>query len=100
MNIEENSFAEAFRTCGKEYLGYLHVNENNRGIPGTGHVPWVEVFSALKEIGYDGPLVIESFDPNFEELIKNCAIWRKLASSGEELAVTGLANLKTISEQI
>lgn len=100
MNIEESSFAGALKTCGKEYLGYVHVNENNRGIPGTGTVPWVEVFSTIKEIGYDGPLVIESFDPNFEELIKNCAIWRKLADSGEELAIEGLKNLKKIAAGI
>ena len=51
MNIEENSFSEAFRTCGKKYLGYMHVNENNRGIPGTGMVPFREIFTTLREIG-------------------------------------------------
>lgn len=100
MSMEESSFAGAFKTCGKEYLGYIHVNENNRGIPGTGMVPWEEVFTTLKEIGYDGPVVIESFDPNFEELIKNCAIWRKLAESGEQLAIEGLKNLKAIAGKI
>ena len=100
MNMEENSFDQAFRTCGKEYLGYLHVNENNRGIPGTGMVPWREIFTTLKDIDYTGPLVIESFDPSFEELAGNCAIWRKLADSGEQLAIEGLANLQKLSEGI
>jgi len=100
MNIEESSFSGAVKTCGKEYLGYVHVNENNRGIPGTGLVPFDEFFRALLEIGYDGPLVIESFDPSFEELAGNCAIWRKLADSGEALAIEGLANLKRIAAAI
>ena len=100
MNIEESSFAGAIRTAGKEYLGYMHVNENNRGIPGTGTVPWKEVFSTLKEIGYTGPMVLESFDPNFEELAGNCAIWRKLADSGEQLAIEGMANLQRLAEGI
>ena len=100
MNMEENSFDQAFRTCGKEYLGYLHVNENNRGIPGTGMVPWREIFTTLKDIDYTGPLVIESFDPSFEELAGNCAIWRKLADSGEQLAIEGLANLQKLAEGI
>jgi len=100
MNIEESSFAEAIRTCGKEYLGYMHVNENNRGIPGTGLVPWHQVFETLAEVGYTGPLVIESFDPNFEELVANCAIWRKLAESGEALAIAGLHNLVRLSSEI
>lgn len=100
MIREEKSFAGAVKTCGKEYLGYVHVNENDRGIPGTGLVPFKEFFTALKEIGYDGPLVIESFDPSFEELSGNCAIWRKFADTGEELAIEGLKNLKAIAETI
>lgn len=100
MNIEETSFTNAVETCGKKYLGYIHVNENNRGIPGTGLVPFKEFFKAVQAIGYDGPLVIESFDPSFEELSGNCAIWRKFANSGEELAVKGLANLKAIAAKL
>ncbi len=100
MIREEMSFREAVETCGKEYLGYVHVCENNRGIPGTGLVPWKEFFTALKKVGYNGPLVIESFDPGFEELNRLCAIWRKFADTGEELAVKGLQNLKKIEKSL
>jgi len=100
MIREETSFREAVKTCGKKYLGYVHVCENNRGIPGTGLVPWKEFLLALKEINYTGPLVIESFDPSFEELNRQCAIWRKLAESGEELAVQGLKHLKAVAKEI
>jgi len=100
MIREETSYTEAVETCGKQYLGYVHVCENNRGIPGTGLVPWKEFFTALKKIDYQGPCVIESFDPSFEELNANCAIWRKFADTGEELAIQGLANLKKIAAQI
>jgi D-psicose/D-tagatose/L-ribulose 3-epimerase len=100
MIREETSYREAVETCGNEYLGYVHVCENNRGIPGTGQVPWKEFFTALNEIGYGGPLTIESFDPNFEELNRLCAIWRKFADSSEELAIKGLANLKKIEASL
>lgn len=100
MIREEKSFSGAVKTCGKEYLGYIHVNENDRGIPGTGLIPFKEFLTAVHEIGYDGPLVIESFDPSFEELSGNCAIWRKFADTGEELAIKGLANLKEIASTI
>ncbi|SEJ48062.1 D-psicose/D-tagatose/L-ribulose 3-epimerase [Propionispira arboris] len=100
MIREETSYTEAVETCGKEYLGYVHVCENNRGIPGTGLVPFAEFFTALKKIGYTGPCVIESFDPGFEELNAQCAIWRKFADTGEELAIKGLANLKKIAKQV
>jgi len=57
-------------------------------------------FFHFEEIGYTGPMVLESFDPNFEELAGNCAIWRKLADSGEQLAIEGLANLQRLAEGI
>jgi D-psicose/D-tagatose/L-ribulose 3-epimerase len=100
MIREELSFKKAVEECGKDFLGYVHVCENNRGIPGTGLVPWKEFFTAIKKSGYSGPLVIESFDPSFEELNRMCAIWRKFADSGEELAIKGLANLRKIAKSI
>lgn len=100
MIREELSFRKAVETCGKEYLGYVHVCENNRGIPGTGLVPWKEFFTALKKIGFKGPLTIESFDPSFKELNRLCAIWRKFADTGEELAIKGLENLKKIEASL
>ena len=100
MIREEESFTKAVQICGKKYLGYVHVCENNRGIPGSGLVPWREFFVALKDIGYTGPVTIESFDSSFEELNGMCAIWRKLAESGEILAIEGLKNLKNIADNV
>ncbi|UCF97067.1 MAG: sugar phosphate isomerase/epimerase [Spirochaetaceae bacterium] len=100
MIREETSFRGAVECCGKEYLGYVHVCESNRGIPGTGLVPWREFFMALLDIGYKGPLVIESFDPGFEELNRLCAIWRRFAESGEALAVEGKKNLEAIAAEL
>ena len=100
MIREEESFSGAVKQCGKEYLGYVHVCENHRGIPGKGLVPWKEFFKALIEVGYTGSCSIESFDPGFEEINKMCAIWRKFADSGEELAIQGLKNLRTIAKEV
>ena len=55
MNIEETDFVQAATTCGKEYLGYVHTCENNRGIPGTGHVPWKEFFLAVRRLRLPRP---------------------------------------------
>lgn len=100
MIREEQSYRKAVETCGREYLGYVHICESNRGIPGTGLVPWREFLTALKDAGYEGPLTIESFDPGFEELNGLCAIWRKFAESGEALAVEGLRNVKAIAKEV
>jgi D-psicose/D-tagatose/L-ribulose 3-epimerase len=97
---EETSFRGAVEACGKKYFGYIHAGENNRGIPGTGLVPWKEFFTAIKDIGYTGPLVIESYDPSFKEINRLAAIWRKFADSGESLALQGLKNLKAIADEV
>jgi sugar phosphate isomerase/epimerase len=42
-------------------------------LPGLGHVEWNRVFSALYRVGYDGPIIIEHEDRDFEstdELVK------------------------------
>jgi len=100
MIREEDSFEKAVKTCGKEYLGYVHVCESQRGIPGTALVPWKEFFQAIKDIGYTGPMCIESFDPSFEVTNRLCSIWRSFAPSGEALAIQGLANLKKIIDEM
>jgi D-psicose/D-tagatose/L-ribulose 3-epimerase len=100
MMREETNFTKAVEVCGKEYLGYVHVCENNRGIPGTGLVPWKEFFTALKGVGYEGPLTIEAFDPSFEELNKITATWRYYTETGEELAIQGLRNLKEVEKSL
>jgi len=94
INIEEESFYEAIKVAG-EYLFHVHLCENNRGIPGTGHVNWEEVFRALKEINYDRWAVIESFVPAAsEEIASRTRMWRKVAPSADAIAERGLAFFK------
>jgi D-psicose/D-tagatose/L-ribulose 3-epimerase len=59
-NIEEKSIPEALVTLGS-YLKHLHISENDRGLLGTGHVPFPEIIKALDQIGYEGYLMIEGF---------------------------------------
>ncbi len=99
MIREEDNITEAVRqTAGR--LGYIHACENQRGIPGTGLMPWSEFFLALQEVKYDGCITIESFDPNMESIAKLCCIWRKLAESPEELATEGLRFLQGVYRQV
>lgn len=92
-NIEEKRLGDAIRTLGP-HLAHVHVCENDRGVPGTGHVAWDEVFGALREIGYDGWCVIESFGSCVPEIAAAACIWRDLAPDAETLARGGLRFLK------
>jgi len=92
-NIEEKHAGEAIRTVGP-HLAHVHTCENDRGIPGTGHVAWSEVFPALLEVGYDGWCVIESFGSAIPEIAAAACIWRDLAPDGDDIAREGLAFLR------
>ncbi len=92
-NLEEKDIPAGYRHCGR-HLVHVHACENDRGTPGTGHVDWKGVFAALREIGYDGWLVIESFNGAIPQLAAATAIWRDLAPSLDDIAFGGLAFLK------
>ena len=94
-NIEEKSIPEAIRRAGG-LLGHFHACENDRGIPGTGHIDWIGIRDALRDIAYDGPVVIESFTPGAVEIAKAAAIWRPLAPSQDELAQQGVRFLRQL----
>jgi D-psicose/D-tagatose/L-ribulose 3-epimerase len=77
-------------------LKHLHSCENDRGAPGTGHVPWDEVAKALRDIGYDGPVVIESFTAKVKSIARAAAIWRALAPNQDVLAIDGQQFLRKL----
>lgn len=92
-NIEDRDLAGAIRTAGR-HLKHVHLCENDRGTPGTGHLPWSDIFRALCDVAYDRWLVIESFNFADEEIAAATRTWRDLAFTPESIAFEGLAFLK------
>jgi D-psicose/D-tagatose/L-ribulose 3-epimerase len=95
MNIEEKSIGDAIRAAGPR-LRHLHTCENDRGAPGSGHVPWNEVAAACRDIGFDGPFVIESFTSAVKSIARAAAIWRAFAPTQDALAQDGLRYLRSL----
>ncbi len=93
-NIEEKSPAAAIKTCADQ-LVHVHISENDRSTPGQGGVNWDANFAALKEVGYDGYLMIEAFGLALPELAAATKIWRRMYESEEQLARDGLAFMKS-----
>jgi D-psicose/D-tagatose/L-ribulose 3-epimerase len=98
-NIEEKHPAQALRHVAK-YLGHVHISENDRGIPGTGHNDWEGMLKVLQEIKYAGWLTIESFAQPEPALAAAAAIWRDLAPSGDALALQGLEFMKRLTRKL
>lgn len=93
MNIEEKSLHGAILEAGG-LLGHMHCSENDRGIPGTGHVDWPGLFQGLREVGYAGWIVIESFFEPIPSIVEFSPIWRRLAKDADTLAAESLRFVK------
>jgi D-psicose/D-tagatose/L-ribulose 3-epimerase len=93
-NIEEKSIPSAIKACADQ-LVHVHISENDRSTPGEGHVHWDATFATLKEVGYDGWLMIEAFGLALPDLAAATKIWRPMFPNEEYLATNGLKFMKS-----
>ena len=81
-NIEEQDLIDAYTRNASEVV-HIHISENDRGVPGRGHIPFKETFKAIKASGYDRWLTIEAFGRGLPELAAATRVWRDFAESPE-----------------
>ncbi|WP_291781004.1 sugar phosphate isomerase/epimerase family protein [Cecembia sp.] len=91
-NMEEKKLGDAIRSIGSR-LAHFHISENDRGTPGSGHVPWDETFAALAEIQYKGWLTIEGFTRNDPDFANSIGVWRQF-SEPWDMAENGFIHIK------
>lgn len=92
-NIEEKAIGPTIESIAGSFI-HVHVSENDRGTPGTGHVPFDETFRALRKVKYDGWIVIEAFGRALPDLAAATRVWRDLFPTPEEVYTKGLALIK------
>jgi len=93
MNIEERDLAAAIRACAG-HLTHFHACGCDRGAPGADHIDWPAIAAALRETGYKGAVVVESFTIQNEAIARAAAIWRPLAATQDAIAIDGLRFLR------
>ncbi|NIS78640.1 MAG: TIM barrel protein, partial [Anaerolineales bacterium] len=93
LNIEEEDIGVAIQAAGPQ-LRYFHAAENNRRRPGVGHIPWDTVAGALREISYEGWIVMEAFVRHEGEVGRTLSIWNPLVDDLETEASEGAAFLR------
>jgi len=98
MNIEERNFYEPVVQAGNR-LKHLHITESDRGMLGEGNVHWDDLFRALAEINYQGPLVLENFSSSIKELVGPTSLWRPSRYNSEDLAKGSLAYMRAMVEK-
>lgn len=89
-NIEEKDPIAALKAVYEAgFLNHVHISENDRGTPGTGHARIRETITALKAMGYEGWLTIEAFGRAVPELASATRVWRDFFPNPEEVYVDG-----------
>lgn len=84
MNIEEDSLVDAILLAGP-LLGHFHVGEANRRCPVPGgRFDWTTIGQALRQIDYDGYVVMEPFVTMGGQVGRDISIWRDLSGGATQ----------------
>ncbi|MEI5676937.1 MULTISPECIES: sugar phosphate isomerase/epimerase family protein [unclassified Mesorhizobium] len=93
MHIEEESFAAVLETAAP-YLGYVQVSEANRGVPGRGMLNWDAAFKAMADVGYEGPITLESMNRVDADVAGKSDVWGSVAENPDDVIEVGLPFLR------
>lgn len=94
MNIEEINFYDPIILAAQQ-LKHIHITESHRGMLGEGTVNWEQLFKALKEIDFEGNLVLENFSSSIPGMQQMVSLWQKSPYKAEELALASLSFMKS-----
>ncbi len=75
----------------RDEIAHIHLSENDRGIPGRGHIPFRETIRAIRALGYDGWLTFEAFGQALPALAAATRVWRPLFPDVETLLAESIA---------
>lgn len=93
LNIEEKDMRGAIAASAAR-LKHFHVSDNDRGVPGSGHVPWNDARAGLADAGYDGWIVAEMFVRSGTPAGGDLNIWRDIEPDATDAARRALAFLQ------
>ena len=93
LNIEEKNLEQAI-AASADKLVHFHVSDNDRGVPGSGHVPWGQVRAGLDQAGYDGWITAEMFVIAGNPASADLNIWRPIEPDAQQAAAQALDFMK------
>jgi D-psicose/D-tagatose/L-ribulose 3-epimerase len=87
-NIEEEYLPKAFSENATA-IAHVHVSNNDRGVPGRGHIDFPAIFRVIKSSGYNGWLTIEAFGRALPDLVEPTRVWRDFFKEPDEVVTEG-----------
>ena len=70
-------------------IRHIHISENHRGAPGSGHIDHAAAIRAARDAGYDGWFTVEAFGQALPDLAAATRVWRPLFESEDEVVKAG-----------
>ncbi len=85
LTTEVTDLAAAFEEMLPHLWG-IHACENNRGIPGTGFLPWQKLGDAIANSGWDGHIGFESYNSQWRDGNFACerGMFHKVCPDGDD----------------
>lgn len=93
MVTEITDFSAAFRAAGQRLWG-VHACENHRGCPGTGIIPWRDIGQALREIRFDGWVILETYNSSIGDFAFRRGMFHNVCPDGPAFVRQALNFLK------
>ncbi|MEP5731074.1 MAG: sugar phosphate isomerase/epimerase family protein [Sulfitobacter sp.] len=90
LNMEEKDM-QASIAASADKLFHFHVSDNDRGVPGSGHIPWDSVKAGLTDAKYDGWIVAEMFVIAGNPASADLNIWRHIEPDATDAARRALS---------
>jgi D-psicose/D-tagatose/L-ribulose 3-epimerase len=97
-NIEEKD-AVAALTATLPQVSHIHISENDRGTPGTGHAPIAAAIRAARAGGYDGWLTVEAFGHALPDIAAATRVWRPLFDSYDQVFTQAIRVIRAAMEE-
>jgi D-psicose/D-tagatose/L-ribulose 3-epimerase len=94
-HIEEKSQIEAIRR-NRDVFRHIHFSENDRGTPGSGQIDFKGIAQVLREIDYDGWVVVEAFSRKIPWFAAAVSIWREMSDDPDRLPADALKYIRSL----
>ena len=91
---EIRDYGQAVRTVADRLWG-IHACESDRGSPGGGLVPWEAMFGALREIAFDGPILLESYNSSLGDFAQRRGMFHDVCPDADDFVRRGFAFIRS-----
>ncbi len=98
MITEITDYSVGIKTVAERLWG-LHACENNRSVPGSGLIPWNAVFEALAHIGFDGYMIMESYNSSLHDFAFERGMFHDVCPDADDFINQGLEFLRRSLQQ-